>query len=84
MDSLRTQVADAHTELEELERIIVNREYKTEQDLKELFAEVKEIVQPSQENIRIEPGRGHQRRQVNGQRDIQRNGSGGTEEGGEA
>ncbi|AEH39529.1 hypothetical protein [Halopiger xanaduensis] len=68
--SLRAQLAEAHNQIDDLVTILENGEYRQREQVMDELREVKELVGETNEDIRIESARGHQRRQINGQGDI--------------
>jgi len=81
MKSLRAEKAEAHNRLDDLIRILENSEYRQREDVKSDIKDIKDLVEPGQNNYTVQQDRGQQRRQINGQRDIpnRQNGSQGGE-----
>lgn len=77
--SLRAQLAKAHSEIDDLVRILETDEYREREQLKDDMRDLQELVAPNKEHVTVEADRGQARRHVNGQQDIQRNGDTGTE-----
>lgn len=82
MKSLRAQLAEAHSQIGDLVRIIENGEYRQREELKDDLRDIKELVGPSQEHVTLQQDRGQQRRQIQSQRDIPNRENG--KQGGEA
>ncbi|ADB63922.1 hypothetical protein Htur_5034 (plasmid) [Haloterrigena turkmenica DSM 5511] len=70
MDSLRAQLAEAHSQIGDLVRVLENGEYRQREELKDDLRDIKDLVGTSQEHVTVQQDRGQKRRQVNGQRDI--------------